>query len=151
MGPTDALSRKDEVEVNNDNQEITLLKGKDQYFYIHAIDTTLAKKILSSSGDDPVITKALATMNSDSGEPWIPQTTTRDWEFVDNTLYFKHHLYIPKLACHDLVKSLHETPTGGCEGFFHTLHHMQKTTGGLECQPSCESSFQDALTAKQPR
>ena len=34
MGPTDALSRKDEVETSDDNREITLLKGKDQYFHI---------------------------------------------------------------------------------------------------------------------
>ena len=31
MGPADALSRKDEVEIGDDNWEITLLKGKDQW------------------------------------------------------------------------------------------------------------------------
>ena len=31
-----------------------------------------------------------------------------------------------KPACHDLVKSLHELPAGGHEGFFCTLHCMQK-------------------------
>ena len=65
-------------------------------------------------------------MNSNNGEPWIPQTTKTNWEFIDNALYFKHHLYIPKPACHELVKSLHESPAGGHEGFFCTLHHMQK-------------------------
>ena len=34
MGPADALSRKDEIETSGDNGEITLLKGKDQYFHI---------------------------------------------------------------------------------------------------------------------
>ena len=72
MGPANALSQKDEVEMSDDNQEITLLKGKDQYFHIHAIDTALANKISSSSTTDPIVTKALATMNNDSGEPWIP-------------------------------------------------------------------------------
>ena len=72
MGPADTLSRKDEVETSNDNQEITLLKGKDQYFHIHAINTALAKKISASSEKDPIITKALAAMNNDSGKPWIP-------------------------------------------------------------------------------
>ena len=38
MGPADALSRKDDVETSDDNREITLLKGKDQYFHIHAIN-----------------------------------------------------------------------------------------------------------------
>ena len=72
MGPTDALSRKDEIETSDDNQEITLLKGRDQYFHICTIDATLAKKMSSSSTKDPIITNALAAMNHDSGKPWIP-------------------------------------------------------------------------------
>ena len=72
MGPADALSRKDEVKTSDDNQEITLLKGGDQYFHIHAINITLADKISSSSMSDPIITKALTAMNDKSGESWIP-------------------------------------------------------------------------------
>ena len=72
MGPADALSRKDEVETYDDNREITLLKGKDRYFHIQAIDAALAKKISSSTAQDPIVTKALAAMNRDDGEPWIP-------------------------------------------------------------------------------
>ena len=34
MGPANALSCKDEVDTNDDNREITLLKGGDQYFHI---------------------------------------------------------------------------------------------------------------------
>ena len=49
-----------------------------------------------------------------------------DWEFIDNSLYFRHRLYIPEPARHDLVKSLHKSPAGGHEGFFCTLHQMQK-------------------------
>ena len=92
MGPTDALSRKDEVETSDDNREITLLRGKDQYFHIHihAIDTALTNKISSSSALDPVITKALTAMNDTSSEPWIPQTNKTDWEFTDGALYIKH-------------------------------------------------------------
>ena len=126
MGPADALSRKVEVETYDDNQEITLLKGNDQYFHVHAINAALAKKISSSLTEDPVIMKALATMNSDSSKPWIPQTTMADWKFIDNSLYFKHRLYIPEPTCHGLVRSLHESPAGGHEGFFRTLHRMQR-------------------------
>ena len=122
MGPADALSRKDEIETCDDNREITLLKGRDQYFHIHTIDATLAKKISSSSTKDPIITKALAAMNHNSSEPWIPQTTVADWKFSDNSLYFKHRLYVPESAHHDLVRSLHESPARGHEGFFRTLH-----------------------------
>ena len=118
MGPTDALSQKDEVETSDDNREITLLKGKDQYFHIRAIDITLAEKISSSMTQDPIVTKALATMSHNDGEPWIPRTTAADWKFINNSLYFKHRLYIPEPARYDLVKSLHNSPTRGYEGFF---------------------------------
>ena len=78
MGLADTLSRKDEVETGDDNQEITLLSGKDQYFHIKAIDAALAKKISSSTVQDPIVTKALAAMNHDGGEPWIPRTVAAD-------------------------------------------------------------------------
>ena len=73
MGPANTLSRKDEIETSDDNSEITLLKGKDQYFHIRAIDTALAKKISSSSEGDLIVTKALTAMNNNNGEPWIPE------------------------------------------------------------------------------
>ena len=126
MGLADALSRKDEIDTGDDNQEITLLKGGDQYFHICTLDATLANKISSSSVADLIVTKALTAMNDESGEPWIPQTTKKDWEFIDGALYFKHHLYVPKPACHDLVRSIHESPTGGHKGFFQALHHIQR-------------------------
>ena len=72
MGPADALSRKDEVDMDDNNWEITLLKGGDQYYHIRAIDTALAEKIASSSPSNPIVTWALATMNDKKGEPWIP-------------------------------------------------------------------------------
>ena len=118
MGPTDALSRKDDIETCNDNRQITLLKGKDQYFHIKTIDTALAEKLSSSTAQDPIITKALAAMNHGGGEPWIPRTAAGDWEFIDGSLYFKHRLYIPEPAHVDLVRSLHNSPAGGHEGFF---------------------------------
>ena len=56
MGPADALSRKDGVETCDDNQEITLLKGKDQYFHIQAINATLAKRYpLQQSGTQSLL------------------------------------------------------------------------------------------------
>ena len=118
MGPADALSRKDEVNTDDDNQEITLLKGGDQYFHICTIDTALTDKITSSSMSDPIVTKAVAIMDNESGEPLIPWTAKTDWEFVDRALYFKHRLYVPMLARHNLVRSLHKSPAGRHEGFF---------------------------------
>ena len=65
-------------------------------------------------------------MNNDSGEPWIPWTMAANWKFLDNSLYFKPHLYVPEPARHDLVKSLHKSPARGHEGFFRTLHRIQR-------------------------
>ena len=90
MGPADALSRKNEVDTGDDNREITLLKGHDQYHHLCAIDSTLTGKIATSSSSDPIIIKALAAMNNEAGEPWIPQTAKTDWEFTNGALYFKH-------------------------------------------------------------
>ena len=118
MGPTDALSWKDNIETSDDNREITLLKSKDQYFHICTIDTALAKKISSSTTEDPVVTKALAAMNRNNSELWVPHTAAADWKFIDNSLYFKHRLYVPEPACLKLVQLLHESPTRGHEGFF---------------------------------
>ena len=126
MGLVDALSWKDKIDTNDDNREITLLKGGDQYFHIQVLNAALTDKIASSSTSNPIITQALAAMNDKSGKPWIPRTTKTDWEFIDRALYFKHQLYIPEPACLDLVKSFHESPVRGHEGFFHTLHQMQK-------------------------
>ena len=98
MGPTNTLSRKVKVETSDDNWEITLLNGGDQYFHIHAINITLADKISSSSMSDPIITKALTAMNDKSGESWIPWTTKTDWEFTNGALYFKHQLGLLKFS-----------------------------------------------------
>ena len=126
MGPADALSRKDEVETSDDNRKITLLKGKNQYFHLWVINHTLAEKISLSSASDPIVINALAAMNSTSREPWIPRTSKEDWRFKDGNLYFKHQLYIPESTHFDLVRSLHESPARGHEGYFCTFHHMQQ-------------------------
>ena len=126
MGPADTLSQKDKVDISDDNQEITLLKGDSQYHHIWAIDTALTKKIISSSSSDSIVTTALTAMNDEEGEPWIPHISKDNWKYEDGGLYFKHWLYIPEQAHHDLVSSLHQSPAGGYEGFFRTLHQMQK-------------------------
>ena len=55
MGPANALSMKDAINTNNDNWEITLLKGQDQDFHIHALNTTLTEKITQSSVSNPIV------------------------------------------------------------------------------------------------
>ena len=65
-------------------------------------------------------------MHNENIDPWLPQTTREDWNFEDGKLYFKHHLYIPEEAQHQLVSSTHEFLAGGHRGFFQTLHSLQK-------------------------
>ena len=72
MGPMDALSQKDEVYTKDNNQGIALLQEDIQDFHICTLDTALAQKISKSSLLDPIVAKALAAMNNEKGEPWIP-------------------------------------------------------------------------------
>ena len=103
MGPADTLSQKDEVDTGDDNREITLLHGKDQYFHIHTLNATLVDKISQSSSTDLIVSKALTAMNDEHREPWLPHTNKADWQFEDGKLYFKQRLYIPESAHHNLV------------------------------------------------
>ena len=90
IGLADTLSRKDEVDMDDGNWEITLLKGDPCYHHIKAINTALTEQIALSSSTGPIVIQALATMNNTNGEPWIPQTNKSNWEFIDNTSYLKH-------------------------------------------------------------
>ena len=150
MGPTDALSQKDEVDTSDDNWEIILLKGEAHYHHIWWLDAALATKI-SSSLTDPIITKALAAMNDKEGEPWIPHTSKNDWEYMDSALYFKHWLYIPKLAYHNPVSSPHQSPPGDMKGSSAHFTTCRRKTGGLECPHSYGNSSQDVPIAKLQR
>ena len=72
MGSTNVLLRKDKVDTSSDNQETTLLKEEHQDHHLQPLDIALATKIATSSSSDSIVTKALAAMNDDTGEPWIP-------------------------------------------------------------------------------
>ena len=71
MGPAGALSRKDEVGTSDDNQRVTLLKEENQHHHIQQLDTALANKIDFSSSSNLIVTKALTTMNNETGESWL--------------------------------------------------------------------------------
>ena len=92
MGPADTLSRKDEVDTLDDNWKVTLLKGDTHYHHIWQLNATLANKIASSSTSNPIVTKALSTMNDEVGEHWLPCTSKEDWVFEHGSLYFKNWL-----------------------------------------------------------
>ena len=111
----------------DDNHIVTMLPEDDVcHHHIQQLDLDLAQKISNSSMSDPIITKALAAMNNADIDPWLPWTTKEDWKFEDSKLYFKHPLYIPGEARHQLVTGVHEFPAGGHSGFFWTLHLLQE-------------------------
>ena len=93
MGLANTLSRKDKVNTTDDNQEIVLLKEEDQEHHIQALDVALATKISASSPLDPIVSKALATMNEEAGEPWLPHINKEDW------IYKHGHLYREQQNC----------------------------------------------------
>ena len=68
----------------------------------------------------------MEAMHNNNIDPWLPQTTKEDWKFENENLYFKHYLYIPEEAQHQLVTNIHEPPARGHGGFFWTLHLLQK-------------------------
>ena len=115
MGPADTLSRLPDPDTSSDNVDVTALPDD---LFIHAIDVALVDKISSSSSSDPLVVSAL--QNLSVGSPLFPCSSFSDWCFSNSLLYFKNRLYIPAAARHDLVSSIHSSPTTGHGGFFRT-------------------------------
>ena len=115
MGPADALSRLLDPDTSSDNVDVTVLLDD---LFIRAIDVALVEKISSSSLTDPLVVSAL--QNLSIGSPLFPRSSPSDWCFSDSLLYFKNRLYILATTHHDLVSSIHSSPTAGHGGFFCT-------------------------------
>ena len=115
MGPADALSHLPDHDTSSDNVNVTILPDD---LFICAIDTALVNKIASSLLSDPLVVSAL--QNLSGGSPLFPYSSLTDWHFSDSLLYFQNHLYIPADAQHNLVSSVHSSPTTGHGGFFCT-------------------------------
>ena len=115
MGPANALSQFPDPDTSSDNADVTVLPDD---LFIRAIDVALVDKISSSSSSDPLVVSAL--QNLSVGSPLFPRSSLSDWHFSNSLLYFKNCLYIPAAARHDLVMSVHSSPTAGHGGFFRT-------------------------------
>ena len=85
MGPADALSRKDEVDTSNDNQDVILLPLT---LFIRAINIALANKIALSFPSDPLVSAALHVL--DDGKLHLVRASKHDWHYDDGKLYFKN-------------------------------------------------------------
>ena len=120
MGPADALSRKDEVNTSNDNQDVILLPPT---LFIKAINVALANKIALSSPSNPLVSTALHAL--DNGKSLLARASKHDWHYNDGKLYFKNRLYIPETARQDLVSSIHASEACGHGRIFQTLNLLQ--------------------------
>ena len=120
MAPADALSRCDVVDTSLDNADCAICP---ELMIINALDLTLAKHVQTSSCSNPLV---LCTINSlQKGSPLFPCSTLVDWMFEGDHLYYKGWMYIPPPACHTLVTSLHNSPTLGHAGRFHTKTFLE--------------------------
>ena len=115
MGPADALSHLPDPDTSSDNVDVIVLPDN---LFIRAIDAALVEKISSSSPSDPLVVSALQNLSVRS--PLFPRSSLSDWHFSDSVLYFKNHLYVPTIARHDLVSSVHSSPATSHGGFFCT-------------------------------
>jgi hypothetical protein len=115
MGPTDALSRRDNVDTADDNMELTLLPDD---LFARAIDVALADKIALSTPSDPLVLSALQAL--DEGVSLFPRARREDWLYQEGKLYFRGRLYVPEGARRDIVVTLHESAAGGHSGIFRT-------------------------------
>jgi len=122
MGPADALSHRDEVDTSLDNTAITMLPFVFDVL-IRTLDVRLAERIADFTETNPLVQDARTAMSQHSS--LFPCTSFDDWTFLECSLYFKGCLYIPELACQDLVHFLHCSLAGGHGGYFCTVHLVQ--------------------------
>jgi len=123
MGPANALSRRDEVDTSLDNTAITMLPSVSDVL-IHALDVRLAERIANFTVTGLLVQDACDAMSKHVS--LFPRVSFDDWTFIEGSLYFKGHLYVPEPARQDLVRSLHCSPVGGHGRYFRTVHLVQR-------------------------
>jgi hypothetical protein len=111
MGPANALSRRDSVDMADNNEELILLPDD---LFSHAINVALMDKVALSTPSDPLVLSALQALNE--GASLFPRARREDWLYQEGKLYFKGRLYVPEGARHDIITSLHESAARGHGG-----------------------------------
>jgi len=141
MGPADALSRHDEVDTSLDNTGITMLPTVSDVL-IRALDVRLAERIADFTATDLLVQDARNAMSKHTF--LFPHVLFDDWMFLEGSLYFRGHLYVPEPACQNLVRSLHCSPADTSALFT----WFNATTGGLVLPPSFADLWLAALLAR---
>ena len=105
MAPADTLSHQDNMNTFLDNTDVQLLPSNAFNQQLCTIDVALADKIKDSSSSDLLILQAVHQMEKKL--PLFNRLKAEDWTFDNGHLYFKTHLYVPEVFCHDLVTTAH--------------------------------------------
>lgn len=66
---------------------------------IWAIDVALANKIKDLSSNNPLVLQAVHQIEKELH--LFNRSRTKNWTFDDGHLYYKHHLYVLEVACHE--------------------------------------------------
>lgn len=65
-------------------------------------------------------------MSRITGASLFPHARKEDWLFTDRRLYFKGCLYVPESAQRELIRSVHDSATGGHGGIFRTQAFLMR-------------------------
>ena len=120
MAPADALSRQDEIDTSLDNIDSAICP---EPAVINTLDLALARHIQTSSLSDPLVLRAIKSLQE--GSPLFPHSALTDWTFEGGHLYYKGCMYIPLATRHTLVDSLHSSPALGHAGRFRTKTFLE--------------------------
>ena len=124
MATRDALSYQDNMDTSLDNMNVQLLLSYIFNQQIQAIDVALMDKINNSSSSDPLVLQVVHQMEKEL--LLFNRSQAKDWTFNDAQLYFKHHLYIPEVAHHNLVNTAYCSFKGGHKGHLQTIMLLSK-------------------------
>ena len=124
MALADALSYWDDMNTTQDNMDIQLLPPNAFDQQLWTIDVALADKIKDSSSSNPLVLQAIHQMKKELR--LFNRSRAEDWTLDDGWLYYKTCLYVPELACHDLVVAAYSFFKGGHGGHLCTVALLSK-------------------------
>ena len=105
MAPADALSCHNGMDTSLDNRGVQPLPLDAFNQHIQAVDVTLADKIKESSSNDLLVFQTVHQIKKEL--PLFNRFKVKDWTFDNSHLYYKIHLYVLEIACHDLISTTH--------------------------------------------
>ena len=124
MASAHTLSHQDNMDTTQDNTNVQLLPSDAFDQQIWATNVALANKIKDLSSSNLLVLQAIHEMEKEL--PLFNRLKAKDWTFDNGQLYYKTCLYIPKIACHDLVSATHCSFKGSHGGHLWTIVLLSK-------------------------